>query len=50
MYDNSELPLTELEKEILELRSTERDEEKVVAMSKLVKRADVSKQKYIQKS
>lgn len=43
MYDNSELPLTELEKEILELRSTDRVEEKVSEMSNLVERADVSR-------
>lgn len=42
VYDNSDLPLTDLEKEILELRSKDRGEEKVGEAAKLVEHSDVS--------
>lgn len=42
VYDNSDLPLTDLEKEILELRSEDRSEERVGDAAKVVEAPDVS--------
>lgn len=41
MYDNSDLPLTDLERQILELRSKDRDEEIVGDTGPLIKSSDV---------